>query len=575
MINSSNGKVWNFLECDKDQVQSISEECNISNIAATILLNRGISDPHEIKSFLDPKLRNTIPDPSLFLGMDEAVTRIAHAVLAHENIMIFGDYDVDGITSTYLMIHYLKVLGIDAQYYIPNRFTDGYGINSEAIQKAKELQIDLFIAVDSGTNSVSEIREANNFGIDVVVLDHHIQTVNLLPNALAIVNPNRNDQPEIDGYYTKNLCAAGVVFMLLIALQRHMRGIGFFNDGRAAADILELADIVALGTLCDVVDLRGFNRAIVKYCMNRGVHSVGISALMRVFNIKRIESPDDLSFFIGPAMNAAGRIGNPLVALELLLESDPENAYKIANKLGEFNTRRKAIEKQMLSEAIAMIDKSNMNSRNGICVYSDDWHEGVIGIVAGRLKDMYNKPAFVIASGKGSARSVPGLHLGDFFTKAVGEGILIGGGGHALAGGFSIDISKIDEFNDFIDRNITRTFPNTLEIDYTLNINTDLSVIGKEIEVLEPFGKGIEKPLFHFPRVLIKKTMPTQTGDHVMLFLQDEYGHRNIRGVIFGISTKMHLSEILQRKRGMLVDIVGFINKNQYGCSIIVVDIRQ
>jgi single-stranded-DNA-specific exonuclease len=573
---SFSNRIWEFLEYDAELVRRISQEFDISELAATILLNRGIIASSEIRSFLNPKLRDTIPDPSLFLGMTEAVERIVHAVLAKENIMIFGDYDVDGITATYLMVHYLKILGIDAKYHIPSRFTDGYGINSEAIQRAKELQIDLFIAVDSGTNSISEIEEANNFGMDVIVLDHHAQTVDALPSALAVVNPNRNDQPEVDGYHTKNLCAAGVVFMALIAIQRHLKSTGFFSKDEP--NLMDLADIVAIGTLCDVVDLKGFNRVIVKYCIENGVRSVGLLALMKAFNIVRVGSPEDLSFFVGPAMNAAGRIGNPLIALELLLEPNPEKAHEIANKLKGFNARRKDIEKKMLSEALVMISKSKMDLRNGICVHGEDWHEGVIGIVAGRLKNMYGKPIFVIAfdedgTGKGSARSVPGLHLGEFFAGALKEGIIIKGGGHALAGGFSISIDKLSAFHTFIDENILQASQNTLAIDYTLRSPANLDAVADEIGILGPFGKGMEKPLLRIPRIIIKKMVPTQTGDHMSLDLRDEFGLKSVRGIIFGISTKAELMKALHRNQDTLVDIVGYVSRNKYGCSILVEDV--
>ncbi|MDR1476424.1 MAG: single-stranded-DNA-specific exonuclease RecJ [Holosporales bacterium] len=580
MINSFSSKVWNFLPNDLECIQEFAQKFKISDLAVRVLLHRGFNSITEIESFLMTSLKTTIPDPALLIGMDLAVERVTKAIIARENIMIFGDYDVDGITSTCLMVKYLKLLGIDATFHIPNRFSDGYGINAESIRLAKERQIELFIAVDSGTNSVAEIEDAQNFGIDVIVLDHHVQSVEVLPNAISIVNPNRIDQLEIGSAHIKYLCAAGVVFIFIMALRRHLKNIGFLKD-TMDQNILHFIDIVALGTLCDVVELKGVNRAFVKYFLKHGGRSIGLLALMKAFGLKTVESPEDLSFFLGPAINAAGRIGDPMIALQLFLEDDKDKADEIANKLLSFNDQRKILEKQLMSEAMAMIAKMNLESNKGICVYGKEWHEGVIGIIAGRIKEKFGKPTFVISfdssgKGKGSARSVPGFHLGCFFEKAKKSRVIIDGGGHALAGGFSIHFDQVLSFQEFINAIIEYDFANQLQIDHELNYAIPLSSIAEELKILEPFGKGIEKPLFCIKKVRIKRMSKTKTGAHLMIIFSHHLGGKDIKGIIFSISSKSNLLRMLEQNKDELLDVVGSISYNsQFGGSIVIEDVAS
>jgi single-stranded-DNA-specific exonuclease len=540
-------------------------------------MNRGFNEIDTIKSLLNCSLKSTIPDPSSFLGMDLAVERVSKAILDRENIMVFGDYDVDGITSTFLVVRYLKLLGVTAEFHIPNRFSEGYGINSESIRLAKEKQTTIFIAVDSGTNAVAEIEDAQQYGIDVVVLDHHVQTASPLPRAVAIVNPNRLDQAEIGNSHIKHLCAVGIIFIFLMALRRYLKNIGFLDDTNSP-DILQLIDIVALGTLCDVVELRGINRAIVKCFLKRGVRSIGIKALMRAFGIKSIESPEDLSFFIGPAINAAGRIGNPTIALQLLLEEDEDEAYEMAKKLMNLNETRKAIEKEMIAEAEAVILAMNLESNKGICVYGRGWHEGVIGIVAGRIKEKYYKPAFAISfdsegNGKGSARSVPGFHIGNFFEIAKRAGVITDGGGHALAGGFSINYSKISALQECLNNNIEYDFIKRLRIDCEVKCGSRLYSFADELKNLEPFGNGLEKPLVCLKGVRVRHMVKTKNGNHLMITFSSLLRGHNVRGIIFNVSAKTNLLRMLEQHKMESLNVVGYIGSNRkFGMSFIVED---
>ena len=578
MVKSFCNKIWNFPAPCKEKVEEIKSVVR-SNLLAKILVNRGFGNAEEVNAFINSKLRNTIPDPSLLLDMDQAVERVIVAIQNKQNIMILGDYDVDGITSTALMVKYLRLLGVNPKYYIPNRFSDGYGVSKNAISKAIENQSELVIAVDSGTNSINEIEEAKKHSIDFVILDHHAQLADKLPKVIAVVNPNRYDQSEIGFSYINHLCAAGVVFLFLIALQRRLKEIGFFSE-KIIPNLLDYADIVALGTLCDVMELRGINRAIVKYVLVKGEYSLGIRSLMSVFHLEQISSSEDLSFFIGPALNAAGRVGDPHVALNLLLEEDPTRSQKIANCLIELNQQRKSIERQLFADAMNMIASQNLDAKRGICVYGENWNEGVIGIVAGKLKDKFQKPIFVISltengMGKGSARSVNGIHIGQFFQKASVAGIITTGGGHASAGGFSIQKDKIAEFQQFIEEQIEDEFINELNIDYTLTAMSDLDAIYEELAHLEPFGKGVEKPLFCFKRVKITNIRESKSGGHLLLNFSCEFGNGNIRATLFHINSKKEFVALLEKNSDALLDIVGTINPSpQFGSSIIIEDAR-
>ncbi|MDR1390765.1 MAG: single-stranded-DNA-specific exonuclease RecJ [Holosporales bacterium] len=579
MTKSFSGKVWNFIKLDQEKIFEMKRSSDISELVARILINRGISEATEIENFLDSKLKNTIPNPSLFLDMDKGVSRIIEAIEKKQQIMIIGDYDVDGITSTYTMIRYLADIGISPKYYIPNRFSDGYGVNEHLIKMAVENKTELLVVLDSGINSIGEIEVANDFRIDSIIIDHHLPLQTELPRAVAIINPNRVDQNELGHSHIKKLCAVGIVFIFLIALQRELKNMGFFKN-KQLPDLLEFIDVVALGTICDVMELRGINRAVVKYTMTRNRYSAGISALMEAFNINKISSAEDLSFFIGPAINAAGRIGDPHLALNLFLEESLEKAQKIALKLVDLNKQRKIIEKQIFAESMAMIDKLNLYQDKAICVFGDNWNEGVIGIIAGKLKDKFQKPAFVISFGKdgigkGSARSIQGMHLGDFFDKTNSEKITVNGGGHELAGGFSMHREKIKEFLNFMNSQINVKFLNSIDIDYSLSAMSDLDKISKELSTIEPFGKGMEKPIFCIKKLRIRQSRKTNSGSHLMFIFTGEFDKGTIKAILFNSNSKGGIVNSVLENKLELFDIVGSINYNeQFGSGIVIEDLR-
>jgi single-stranded-DNA-specific exonuclease len=328
------------------------------------------------------------------------------------------------------------------------------------------------------------------------------------------------------------------------------------------------------------MELKGINRAITKYALANNKYSIGITSLMNEMNLENISTPEDISFFIGPAINAAGRTADPHIALNLLLEKCPIKSQKIASQLLNLNNQRRTIEKQLLTEALLIINEKKLFNNNGICVFGSNWHEGIIGIIAGRIKDKFKKPAFVIAFnedeiGKGSARSVSGINIGLFFNKAKSAGIILEGGGHALAGGFTIHKSKINEFCEFINSNIGNEFVNSIDIDHQISPMSNLSKISELLLQIEPFGKGIEKPLFCMERVRIKSSRKTTSGTHLMLSLAGELETGNIKAILFNINSKLDIVNAIEQNNGSLFDIAGFIDSNkQFGQSIIIEDIR-
>jgi single-stranded-DNA-specific exonuclease len=408
-----------------------------------------------------------------------------------------------------------------------------------------------------------------------------------LPDAVAIINPNRRDQDEIGYSHIKHLCAAGVVFIFLIAIQRELRERGFFGSGEVGyliaknvPNLLDMTGIVAIGTLCDVMELKGINRAVVKYALLNNRYPLGIKHLLQALNIEKISSADDMGFFIGPAMNAAGRLGDPTVSMRLLLADTDDEAECIAAKLVSMNGQRKTIEKRIVDEAVAMVTAGQLSRNPGLCVYGDGWHEGVIGIVAGRLKDRFHKPAFVISFGKdgigkGSARSIPGVHLGELLATAKNEGLLISGGGHSQAGGFTISKDQIASFSDFINSVVSTDYVPTLDIDYTLTPMSDLTQLSRDLAIVAPFGKGVGKPLICMERVRVEWTKKICSGTHMMLWLSGECSIKKVKAMIFHCSAKQNVLAPIEQSLGDLFDVVGYIDVHeQYGTSFLVEDVR-
>lgn len=561
---------WNILSNNEDLIDKLSLKVNLDKVLIRILVNRGFNTVDSINTFLNCKLKNTIPDPSLVLDMDKAVLRITKAILNKEKVIIFGDYDVDGMTSTSLLLKALQFYNLNPEFFIPNRLKGSYGITKEFIDFAKSKNVNLIIITDSGIASINEVAYANQIGIDIVIFDHHPQLSDELPQAVAVVDPNRIDQQEIDNAKIKYLCAAGVVFIFLISLNRSME-----KHNYNKINLMDLVHIAAIGTIGDLVSLIGINRTFVKYLINQKKYSIGITALINALELELIKSSDDIAFSICPVLNAAGRLGEQNNTVNLLMTNNYEDATNISYELIKLNDRRKSIEKNIFDQALNIIHEKKLYENKAICVYNDMWHEGVIGIIAGKLKDKFNKPVFVISFdengfGKGSARSIKGLHIGEIINEAVQRNILVVGGGHAKAGGLSIQKTNIEKFISFIDEIIPSDIKNELNIDCILSNDEDLFCLFNKLTVLEPFGTDFDFPTFGFIGVKLSNLQIRND-----IYLRFQFGKYNTKCFLFNIGSNRKFIEKLMNNSNKLYDIIGQISYNdKFGLSFIVKDIR-
>ena len=452
ITQSITGQNWQWRSTSSDARDG---DLRPDDIVEQLLMARGVAR-EELDQHRDPTIRGFMPDPSIFQDMDKAATRIADAVEKRERITVYGDYDVDGATSAALLIRLFRMLGHDAGYYIPDRLMEGYGPSGEALVKLGETGNDLVITVDCGAMAFDALKQASEAGLEVIVVDHHKCSPEL-PEALALVNPNRLDEVD-DAAAHGHLAAVGVAFLLGAALIRNLRGRGYF-ESREEPRLLELLDIVALGTVADVAKLRGLNRAFVtqglKIMAQR--RNVGLGALIDASRLKRAPVCSDLGFALGPRINAGGRVGQSDLGVRLLTTEDKDEARDIAAQLNQLNEERRAIEAQVQEEAEAMLQGQHNRSVAVIC--GKGWHPGVIGIVASRIKEKLGKPAIIIAvdangEGKGSGRSVGGVDLGAAIIAAREAGLLVAGGGHAMAAGLTVEECKIDALCDFLDERL-------------------------------------------------------------------------------------------------------------------------
>ena len=426
------------------------------DIVTQLLLARGVA-PDDLERQRSPTLRAFLPDPSLFADMNAAADRIAQAVIAGERITIYGDYDVDGATSAALLVRLLRMLGVTADYYIPDRLLEGYGPSGEALVELGRRGSSLVVTVDCGAMAHEALAQAHDAGIDVIVVDHHKCGAEL-PRAVALVNPNRLDESD-EGAAHGHLAAVGVAFLLAIALVRTLRGRDFFFAAREP-DLMSLLDLVALGTVADVAALHGLNRAFVaqglKVMARRG--NTGMAALIDASRLTRSPQCSDLGFALGPRINAGGRVGESTLGVRLLTTENPEEARAIAAQLSTLNEERRAIEAEVQDAAEAQL--AAQHTRSVVVLSGKGWHPGVIGIVAGRIKEKTGKPALVVAldgdTGKGSGRSIAGVDLGAAIIAAREAGLLVAGGGHAMAAGLTVAADKIDALADWLHERLAR-----------------------------------------------------------------------------------------------------------------------
>lgn len=544
------GQPWHWRRSSAD---TGGENLAPDDLVTQLLLARGVA-PDDLERQRSPSLRGFMPDPSLFRDMDAAAQRIADAVEAGEAITIFGDYDVDGATSAALLVRLLRALDVPVGAYIPDRLMEGYGPSGAALVKIGEAGSRLIVTVDCGAQAFDAIAEAKAAGVEVIVVDHH-QCASLLPDALAVVNPNRLDEAP-DAAIHGNLAAVGVAFLLGAALLRTLRGRGFFAN-RPEPALIDLLDLVALGTVADVARLTGFNRALVtqglKIMARRG--NIGLAALMDAARLTKPPTASDMGFALGPRINAGGRVGKSDLGVRLLTTGDAQEAADIALELNRLNEERRAIEAAVLDEAIAA-SAACANAPVAI-VAGTGWHPGVIGIVAGRLKERMQRPAIVIAVddegvGKGSGRSISGVDLGAAILAAKESGLLVAGGGHAMAAGLTVEAGKIDALGAFLNDRLAVDVERASG-DKALLIDAVLAPRGinplwcEAIESAGPYGAG-----WPAPRVATGPVRIVESGivgtDHVRLIVSGDDGAR-FKAIAFR-SAETELGQALLHARG-------------------------
>ena len=465
-----------------------------------LLLARGVVR-EDLERHRKPTIRDFLPDPSCFQDMDKGAKRLADAVLAGEKVAIFGDYDVDGATSAALLMLLLRRLGADPMVYIPDRLMEGYGPSGAALVELKQRGASLAVTVDCGAQAFDALQEAKDAGLDVIVVDHH-QCATLLPVAFALINPNRLDEGEL-GALHGHLAAVGMAFLLGVALMRELRIRGFFAE-RAEPKLIDLLDLVALGTVADVARLHTLNRAFVTQGLKvmAGRQNIGLSALAEAARLVKPPSCRDLGFALGPRINAGGRVGKSDLGVRLLTSTDPEEARSIAAELDRLNEERRAIEMQVCEQALEKADK--LNGAPVLTVMDAGWHPGVIGIVAGRVKERFGRPAIVIAetedgTGKGSGRSISGVDLGAAVLAAKDSGLLVAGGGHAMAAGLTLAPGGLDAFRDFISERLASDVERSIDGRALLldAILAPRGVAGELCDALDaagPYGAGWPAP---------------------------------------------------------------------------------
>jgi single-stranded-DNA-specific exonuclease len=580
---SASNQIWRErLDANSSrEALRIAQVGGVSDALARVMAGRGITlDTMDV--FLTPRLRDCLPDPSTLADMDKAASLLADAIQTNKKIAIFGDYDVDGACSAALLAGYLRELNVPYQIHIPDRIFEGYGPNIDAIQMLASNGSHMLVTVDCGSTSFEPLSEAKRLGLQVLVLDHH-QVGADLPAVDALVNPNRQDDLSKLG----TCCAAGVVFVTLVAVSRELRNRGFFKT-RAEPNIMACLDLVALATVADVVPLTGLNRAFVAQGIKimRQRERIGLRALIDCARLSGPIEPWHLGFLLGPRINAGGRIGDAALGARLLLCDDEAEAQAIAAQLDALNKDRQTVEHIMVQEAIAQVDAKFLTSTQEpqiIVAAQADWHPGIVGLVASRLKERFQRPAFAFAVGQegqgkekigaegqgaGSGRSIAGVDLGSAVRAAVEAGLLVKGGGHAMAAGATIEADKLVAFEAFMEARLARNVVTASE-NHALLVDATLTAAGATVELLNdiaragPFGQGNPEPVFAFASHTLIECMEVGSGGHLRLKFKSNDG-ASLNGIAFRASGQP-IGIALQKSKGKQIHVVGTLNIDRYG----------
>ena len=562
---SVTGQRWvsRLDQAGQNRALAISQVHGLSDLIARVLAGRGVTMDDAL-AFLDPTIRALMPDPDTLTDCTRAAARIVTAISKGERVAIFGDYDVDGAASSALLYRFLHHFGVDAVIYIPDRIFEGYGPNPTAIGQLIDAGAQLLVTVDCGSTSHEALAVAEARGIDVVVIDHH-QVGTQLPPCVALVNPNREDDLSGQGH----LCAAGVVFLVLVNAVRQLREAR--NDRVASFDLLALLDLVALATVCDVVPLKGLNRAyVVKGLIAaRHMQNPGLAALFRKAGLGGPVTPYHFGFLVGPRINAGGRIGDAALGSRLLTLDDEGAADEIAAKLDELNRERQVMEVAMLAEAEAeaLAEYGDGNAASIIVTARENWHPGIVGLLAARLKEKFRRPAFAIAfdpngRGSGSGRSISGFDIGRIVRAAVDEGLLVKGGGHAMAAGLTVERTNLGRLRTFFEERAKDSVRDLVSAE-TLKIDGALGAAGANLALVDlleragPYGAGHPQPIFALPAHRLRDSR--QVGsNHVKVTLESQDGSR-IEGIAFR-AFETPLGDLLLSRRGETIHVAASIS---------------
>ncbi len=569
VATSFKGQPWRSRldERQERMAEAIAQSHGLPSTLSRIIASREI-EPADVEPFLDPRLKELLPDPSTLMDMDIACARLAEAIARREKIAIFGDYDVDGACASALLGGLCKAFDVPFRIHIPDRITEGYGPNSEAIRMLAADGATLLVCVDCGTTSHETLAEAKRSGFDVIVLDHHQAPVEL-PTIDALVNPNRQDDLSGHGH----LCAAGVVFLTLIGINRVLR-----NQGLAVPDLLDWLDLVALATVADVVPLIGLNRAFVRQGLKiiRQRRRIGLACLMDAGRLTGPAQPYHLGFVLGPRINAGGRIGDAALGSRLLLTDDLDEARRIAGELEQLNAERQAAERLMVEEAVTAAEMEiglGGTPPAALVLASPTFHPGIVGLIASRVKDRFRRPVFAFAlkddgMAVGSGRSVTGADLGKAVRRAVEDGILVKGGGHAMAAGASIAPEQLPAFERFLrealgDAVTAADEASALIIDAALTAAGATPAFFGELDRAGPFGQGAPEPVFVFPAHELIDAQEVGEGRHIRVKLRAGDG-ATIGGIAFRAGSE-DWGQRLLKSRGQRIHCAATLSRDHWG----------
>lgn len=536
---------WEIPDVSFDDIEKLVRAHDLPEVVARMILTRGI-DTQDLQSFLSPTLKDNFPDPFALKDMEAMAGFIAEAIIEGKRIAIFGDFDVDGATSSAVLYRFLKAVDMDAPIYIPDRLKEGYGPNIPAFQKLKETGADIVMVLDCGTTAFDVLQAGKDMGLEIIVVDHH-EAEDELPAANFVINPKRkDDKSDLD-----MLAAVGVTFLVCVAINNKLREAQYYTQkGVNEPDLRPLLDLVALGTVCDMVPLTGPNRLFVKtgFAMMAGTQNAGLKALIDVSKITGEITPYHAGFVLGPRINAGSRVHEADLGARLLSGSVGNDALiDIAWMLNDCNDERKAIQAEMERDAIRQVEERGLQERCCIVVADEGWHPGLSGLVAGRIKEKYNKPACVVTfakgeqgqmEGRGSGRSVPGVHIAEAFIDARHAGLIVKGGGHAMAGGFTVVPDKVEALEAFLDAHIAKQMADG-QSHVTTRIDAILNVQGVKPDLIQllnhsvgPFGQDHPEPIFMFQNIRLH-SVDVVGGAHIRCMISDWEGGTRMKAMAF------------------------------------------